>query len=398
MTTSTRIFSMGIILALILSACTLFSNPGGTNPAIQPTPLPTPVPGMSMTVNYDTSAPYNTVGQEISFSFLIGNTSGSPIPGPVTVTDDRIATVTCPDLTLVGNQDTNLDTDEALSCTGTYAITQLDLDAGSVTNIATATAGGYSSLAVTTAVPLEQKRTLTLTKSPDPQAFNSAGEAIIYSYVITNSGNVTLGPVQFTITDDKVGPAFNCGTGGTILAPTGTVNCSATYLTTEADVLAGAVVNNAFASDGTTISETVTATVNKGNAPSPSPGYTPGETIQHQVVLGEWLWQIARCYGADPRQVILANSQLANPAQLSAGDIVTVPDIGSERAIFGPQQGDGPTPSCVPKYTIQSGDTWASIASKFTASPTLLQSVNPGIALSPGNVVRVPINSVGDDY
>jgi LysM repeat protein len=115
------------------------------------------------------------------------------------------------------------------------------------------------------------------------------------------------------------------------------------------------------------------------------------------VVSGEWLWQIARCYGADPKVVVQTNKpQLLDPAEISPGITVTVPNIGSDRNIFGPQQGIDPFLSCAPKYTIQSGDTWESIANRYTASPALLQSVNPGVALLPGNVVRVPINSVGD--
>lgn len=399
MNTRFRIFSLGIIFALLLSACTLFNNPGGNNP-VQPNPNPNPIAGLSLNVSFDTTVVYNTVGQEINYAYLIGNTSDAPIPGPITVTDDRIATVICPDLTLVGNLDPNLDTDEALSCTGIYPITQLDLDAGFVTNIATATASGISSAAVTTTVTLVQTRALTLTKTPDPLTFDNAGETIIYSYVITNSGNVTLGPVQFTITDDKIGSTFNCGTGGTILAPAGTVTCSATYLTTQADVTAGSVTNNASASDGTNSSNAATATINRGTTPPPTnpSDLTPGTNHPHQVVSGEWLWQIARCYGADPKQVIAANPQLPNPAKITAGITVTVPNIGSDRAIFGPQQGNDPFLSCAPKYTIQPNDTWASIASRFTASPALLQSVNPGVALLPGSVIRVPINSVGDDY
>ena len=389
MTTSFRVFSLGVIIALVLSACNLSTgSPTVDTPALQASPAPTPVPTLTMTVSYA------VVDQTINFSYLVGNTGGAPVAGPVLVTDDKVA-VACPDVTTVGNLDGNLDTNEALSCTGSYAITQTDLDLGSVTTLATASASGSISPTITTVVPLEQNRALTLSKTPDPLNFNSAGQTIIYTYVITNSGDAVLGPAQFTVNDDKIGAAFNCGSGDAILAPGETISCSATYLTTEADLTAGFVTNNAIATDGTTTSDITTATINRGTTPNPS-NLTPGSTIQHQVVSGEWLWQIARCYGADPKQVIAANSQLADPAEISPGITVTVPDIGSERAIFGPQQGDDSILSCAPKYTIQSGDTWASIASNFTASPTLLREVNPGVALSPGNVVRVPINSEGD--
>jgi len=130
----------------------------------------------------------------------------------------------------------------------------------------------------------------------------------------------------------------------------------------------------------------VTATINKGTVQNPS-NLTPGTTIQHQVVSGEWLWQIARCYGADPKQVILHNS-LPNPAYITPGITITVPNIGADgRTIYGPP--------CVGTHTVQSGETWASIASLYNASVIVLQDVNPG-SLSLGRVLKVPLNSAGN--
>jgi LysM repeat protein len=387
MTTSFRIFSLGIIFALLLSACNLSNNTPTVNgqPVIQETPQPTPIPVMGLTVNYDTAVPFNAVDQTINYTYLITNASGSSIPGPVTVTDDRI-TVTCPEVTTVGNLDNNLDVNETLTCTGNYAITQLDLNAGSVTSIATASAGGNYSSAVTTTVPLEQTRVLTLSKTADPPSYTSANQTITYNYVITNTGNVTLGPVQFAITDDKVGTALNCGADATTLDPASTVSCSLNYTITDADVTAGLVTNNASASDGTTTSSIVTATINRGIVSNPS-NLQPGSTIQHQVVAGEWLWQIARCYGADPKQVILSNPQLPNPAQIKPGITVTVPNIGAGgRTIYGPP--------CITTHTVQSSETWSSIAQLYNADPNILQDVNPG-ALTPGRVLKVPLNSAG---
>lgn len=387
MTTNSRALSLGIIIALLLSACTLFNDTPTVNgqPVIQASPQPTPALGLGMTVSYDTLIPYNAVDQAINFSYLVTNISGAPVPGPVTVTDDRVA-VTCPEVTTVGNLDNNLDGDEAVTCIGTYHITQLDLNAAAVTNIATASASGNSSLAVSTTVTLEQSRALTLTKTADPLAYNSANQAITYNYVITNSGNVTLGPVQFTVNDDKIGTALNCGGDATILNPNGTVTCSATYTTTAADLTTGSVTNSASATNGTTTSNTVTATVNRGTSSNPS-NLQPGTTIQHQVVAGEWLWQIARCYGADPKQVVLANPQLTNPALIPPGITVTVPNIGAGgRTIYGPP--------CVGSHTVQSGETWNSIAQLYNADVLVLQDVNPG-TLSPGRVLKVPLNSAG---
>ena len=66
------------------------------------------------------------------------------LAGPVTVADDK-ATVVCPDVNTVGNNDGFLDPAESITCTASYTITQADLNAGSVTNTAKASADGIDS-------------------------------------------------------------------------------------------------------------------------------------------------------------------------------------------------------------------------------------------------------------
>lgn len=383
MTKKFYIFSLGLFIALVLSACNLFASETALPEMnAQPTPMPTLAPTLGLGVSAD------RVGQTINYSYLIGNAGGLPIPGPIVVTDDKTAT-TCPEVTTVGNLDNNLEADEMLLCTGTYAITQADQDAGSVTSVASASAAGNISSPVTTTVNLQPTTALTLSKTANPQTYNSLGQTIVYTYVITNTGSENLGPAQFTINDDKIGAAINCGAGDTILAPTETVTCNANYLITNADLTAGTVVNTASATNGTNVSALVTATINfSSDNSNPPPGnLTPGSTIQHQVVKGEWLWQIARCYGADPRQVILANPQLSKPAYIEPGIIVSVPNIGSDgRGIHGPP--------CVGTHTVQSGETWSSIAQLYNVDPHILEKANPG-ALTVGRVLKVPFNSVG---
>jgi uncharacterized repeat protein (TIGR01451 family) len=73
------------------------------------------------------------------------------------VADDK-ATVTCPALTTVGNNDGFLDPGEAVTCTASYSIMQADLNAGSVTNTAKASADGVDS----------PEDTATVTGTPPP--------------------------------------------------------------------------------------------------------------------------------------------------------------------------------------------------------------------------------------
>lgn len=104
---------------------------------------------------------------------------------------------------------------------------------------------------------------LSLDKTSSVTTFSGATQTITYTYVLTNTGNVALGPWQFTITDDKVngGTAFNCGADATTLAVDASVTCTATYVTTSADVTAGSVVNVAYGTGGELNSNTDTVTV-----------------------------------------------------------------------------------------------------------------------------------------
>ena len=64
-----------------------------------------------------------------------------------------------------------LDPGEAITCTATYTITQADLNSGSVTNVATAHAGGIDSNQDTETVTAVQTKTLSLVKSATPSTY-----------------------------------------------------------------------------------------------------------------------------------------------------------------------------------------------------------------------------------
>ena len=73
---------------------------------------------------------YNTVGQFITYTFTIQNTGNVTLNGPFSVTDDRLGTFICASGPLAPAATT--------SCTKSYAITQADINAGSVVNNAVA--------------------------------------------------------------------------------------------------------------------------------------------------------------------------------------------------------------------------------------------------------------------
>jgi len=379
MTKLTRSFILSVIVASIMASCSFSTS--------QPDQIALATPSLAatiieLTVQADTSIPFNTIGQIIKYTYNVKNAGAASVAGPVAVTG-----ATCPELNTIGNLDAVFDVNEILICTSDYTITQADLDKGSVTSIATATVSGINSNPVTTAVPTLQPVALKLTKTANPVNYDQVGQTVTYTYVITNSGATTLGPAQFTVTDTGISAPINCGDAAASLATNATVICSATYTVTQADMDAGTVTTNATASGGGVApSQPASATLTKGAVVQSNPNLTAASTIKHQVVEGEWLWQIARCYGADPNKVIQANPQLPYPGQISPNTTVTVPNIGSSGKIYGPP--------CVGNHTVQTGDTWSSIALKYNADATVLQMVNSN-TLTVGKVIKVPLNSAG---
>ena len=135
----------------------------------------------------------------LHYSYLVTNTGNVTLSGPFTVTDDRSTDETCP-------ATATLAPGASIICMATYTVTQADLDAGSVTNIASAH-GTFSGNPVTSptdseTVPATQTPALSIVKSVTETSYAAVGDVLHYSYLITNTGNVTLsGP--FTVTDDR---------------------------------------------------------------------------------------------------------------------------------------------------------------------------------------------------
>ena len=199
---------------------------------------------------------YNAVNAEITYSYVVTNDGNVTITN-LAVTDNKIATVTC--------STTSLAPGASTTCTATYTIKQADIDAGSVTNIASATGKGPNNASVTSPEDTYTVRgpvagpSLALSKSANPMSYTAVDDSITYTYVVTNNGNVTL-QAPFAVTDNKiVSPnAVNCSAAPATLAPLASFTCTAGYRITQADVVAGSVTNMASAT-GKNGSTTVTS-------------------------------------------------------------------------------------------------------------------------------------------
>jgi len=332
---------------------------------------------------------YSTVGQAIPYTYVVTNTGTSAIPGPITIVDDK-AGASCPNVNTVGNKDNNLDGQESLTCTASYAITQADLNAGAVTSNTIAKAGGVDSKKITTTVPITLSKVLVVTYTTNPTTYSQAGQTLTFTYSIKNTGTVPLGPTQFVISNDKLG-ALPCLGTATSLAANESISCTTTYTISPNDVTVNQLAFNVIATGGgagaVQPTSLVIANTNIVTNPgaTPSSNFTRGSSIQHKVVDGEWMLQIARCYGADFNTVKNANPQVVDPNKIWPISTLNIPNIGSNGNIYGPP--------CITYYTAQNGDTWNSIAQKYNADIAVLQEANYGVTLANGVKLKIPLNS-----
>ncbi|MEJ0021851.1 MAG: ice-binding family protein [Candidatus Doudnabacteria bacterium] len=128
---------------------------------------------------------------------------------------------------------------------GTYSITETP-QAGWTQNSSTCSsvsvvAGSQATCTVANSlvVQVPPAFSLSLNKSANPITYSAAGQTIVYTYALTDNGNMPLtGP--FTINDDKLG-TFTCGSIATIILPGATFTCTKNYVTQASDL--GSVTN-----------------------------------------------------------------------------------------------------------------------------------------------------------
>ena len=209
-----------------------------------------------------TTSDFDGVGDTVDYEYVVTNTGNVTLTDTISVSDDKIASVSCP-VPLAGG----LVPGASLSCFATYVVTQADIDAGEVTNVASATDGTITSANVSETVDAVQASSLAMTKTASPQSFDAIGDTISYDYVITNTGNVTL-TTALSVSDDRIAsvscPALPAGG----LAPNATLTCTAADIVTQADIDAGSITNTASASTNGVSSAPVTETVTADQLPA----------------------------------------------------------------------------------------------------------------------------------
>jgi uncharacterized repeat protein (TIGR01451 family) len=125
-----------------------------------------------------------------------------------------------------------------------YTVTQLDIDAGLVTNTVTAT-GTFSSTFVsafdTEQVPADQYPLISVVKKAIDTTYFQVGDLVHFEIYLTNTGNVTLTDVMV---ED---PLTNFSNSISVLAVNQTITLTTTYTVTQADLDSGLIINTATA-------------------------------------------------------------------------------------------------------------------------------------------------------
>ena len=188
------------------------------------------------------------VGETISYSFTVTN------DGNVTLTGVSLAD-TVGGVSISGGPIATLapGASDSSSFTGSYTLTQADIDAGNFSNTATVTGsdpgGNPTTDDGTDDETLPQNPSLDLVKTgafndEDGDTIADVGETISYSFTVTNDGNVTLTGVSLA---DTVGGVSISGGPIATLAPGASDSSSFTgsYTLTQADIDAGNFSNTA---------------------------------------------------------------------------------------------------------------------------------------------------------
>jgi len=217
----------------------------------------TPKPSLGIVKGVDKKS--LVVGDTLTFTFTVTNTGNLTVNDIAVVEGAFTGTGTLSPIDCGGV--TSLTPGQFHVCTATYVVTQADVDAGTLTNTASAK-GTAPGLAVGATVPvLADPSTALLSRTLPPslslaktvdKSSARAGDTLTYSFAVTNTG-------QVDVTNLTIGESSFSGTGAmsavtcpvTALAPGAKTVCTATYVVTAADVAKGGTLTNTAVASAT---------------------------------------------------------------------------------------------------------------------------------------------------
>ena len=222
----------------------------------------------------DVAPPGLSAGDTLRYTITVTNTGGVALAN-VRISSDDLSRLTSPPQLITDYDETDfspasvpsLAPQDSTDFIGDYTVTQADVDAGGLSNTAVATGfTGTREVSDTsgtdiendepTVTPVTRQPAMTLKKTG-----KVSGDKVAYSFVATNTGNVTLFNVEITEQQGKFSgtgplpePEYASG-GATIdgfgenndLAPGASVTWTASYTMTKQDIANGHVDNVALA-------------------------------------------------------------------------------------------------------------------------------------------------------
>ena len=221
-----------------------------------------------------------TVGDTLTYTVTLLN-DGDVTLTDTTITDDKISpsSKSCSSVAVNGT----------CVLTGTYKVTQADVDAGKVTNNAESTSKNPAGTTLTRQASNEEAITqsskLVVVKTASSTG-SSVGDVITYTIEIKNTGNVTVKDLVLTdtFTDAQggalaltTGPSFVKNSGASAektLVPGEMATYTATYAITQAAIDAGGVKNVALVAGTDPLGTKVEDTSDNGDEAEDSPGDT----------------------------------------------------------------------------------------------------------------------------
>jgi hypothetical protein len=310
------------------------------------------------------------LGDVITYSFTVENTGDVTLTN-VVVTDPMVG------LTITGSPIASLVSGASSSViTGTYTITQADVDAGGVTNSALATAQDPSGVAVTdisgtandndtpTVTTLAQTSTIALVKTATVSGTGTLGDVITYTFTLENTGNTTL--TNIVVTDPMVGLTITGSPIASLVSGASSSVITGTYTITQADIDAGGVTNSALATaqdpNGIDVTD-ISGTANDNDTPTVT---TTAQTsaitlVKTAIVSGTGMLGDVITYiftFENTGNTTLTNVVVTDP-------MITNPIIGSPIASLAP----GGTTIAMATYTIAQADIDAgSVTNSATAT------------------------------
>jgi hypothetical protein len=199
------------------------------------------------------------IGDVITYTFTVTNTGNVPLTG-LSIADAKL------NLTNLAVTPSTLAPGASGTATATYAVTQVDINAGEVKNTATVTGTPPSGPNVTdvsdsgdelvdtpadpdtdptndpTIVPLTPTPKVRIVKTAVLTGTGAIGDVINYTFTVTNTGNVPL--TSLSIADAKLN-LTNLAVTPSTLTPGASGTSTAAYILTQADITAGEVKNTA---------------------------------------------------------------------------------------------------------------------------------------------------------